>query len=141
VYSWASMFGGPLPPVELAAVSVHFPVREIRPMRLLLISVMFFSFGASAISAQTIPGLPPTSASSLTTLRLLPSVPPTVGASSDTQSGPPQSREYVADCVQMWDSGTHMTKQEWVRTCKRVQSRLDSLKLDGLIPETNRTER
>jgi hypothetical protein len=85
--------------------------------------------------------LPPTSASSLTTLRLLPSVPPTVGASSDTQSGPPQSREYVADCVQMWDSGTHMTKQEWVRTCKRVQSRLDSLKLDGLIPETNRTER
>lgn len=30
----------------------------------------------------------------------------------------------VANCVQMWDRGTHMTEQEWLRTCKRVQNRL-----------------
>lgn len=30
----------------------------------------------------------------------------------------------VANCVQMWDRGTHMTEQEWLRTCRRVQDRL-----------------
>ena len=108
-------------------------------MRLLVISVVFFGLGAAAASAQTIPGSPPPIAASLTTLRLLPSAPPLSGRQSP---GPPQSREKqhdsdVADCMQMWDSGTHMTKQEWARTCKRVQSRLDNLKVDGLIPETN----
>jgi hypothetical protein len=35
----------------------------------------------------------------------------------------------VADCEGMWDRGTHMTKQEWSRTCRRVQDRLQQLKL------------
>jgi hypothetical protein len=30
----------------------------------------------------------------------------------------------ITDCMQMWDAGTHMTKQEWARTCRRVQNRL-----------------
>jgi hypothetical protein len=33
----------------------------------------------------------------------------------------------VADCEGFWDRGTHMTKQEWSRTCRRVQSRLERL--------------
>jgi hypothetical protein len=33
----------------------------------------------------------------------------------------------VADCVRMWDRGTHMSKQEWSRTCARVQDRLQNL--------------
>jgi len=41
----------------------------------------------------------------------------------------------IADCMQMWDSRTHMTKQEWSRTCKRVQTRLDSLNFDVLMPK------
>jgi hypothetical protein len=111
-------------------------------MRLLVISIVFFGLGAAAASAQTI--LPPASPASLTTLRLLPSAPPPAGMSSHRQSpGSPQSREKqhesdVADCMQMWDSGTHMTKQVWARTCKRVQSRLDNLKIDALMPEPSR---
>lgn len=30
----------------------------------------------------------------------------------------------VADCERMWDPGTHMTRKEWSRTCRRVQNRL-----------------
>jgi hypothetical protein len=112
-------------------------------MRLLVISIVFFGLGAAAASAQTIP--PPASPASLTTLRILPRTTSTVVISPHRQSLP-QSREKehdsaVADCMQMWDSGTHMTKQEWVRTCRRVQSRLDNLKIDGLIPETNSSVR
>jgi hypothetical protein len=33
----------------------------------------------------------------------------------------------VADCEGFWDRGTHMTKQEWSRTCRRVQGRLERL--------------
>ena len=42
------------------------------------------------------------------------------------------------DFMQMRDPGTHMTKQAWARTCKRVQSRLDNLKIDALMPATSR---
>jgi hypothetical protein len=33
----------------------------------------------------------------------------------------------VLDCEQMWDQGTHMTRQDWSRTCRRVQGRLQNL--------------
>ena len=110
-------------------------------MRLLVISIVFFWLGAAAAPAQTVP--PPASPASLTALRL-PSASPPVGMSSHRQPpAPPQSREKqhdsdVADCMQMRDPGTHMTKQAWARTCKRVQSRLDNLKIDALTPETSR---
>jgi hypothetical protein len=106
-------------------------------MRPLFIAIVVLGLGADATSAQT---KPPASPASLTTLQLLPSTPP-VGVSPHRQSqGPPQSQQNVlgrdvADCMRMWDSGTHMTKQEWARTCKRVQTRLDNLKVDGLIPD------
>ena len=53
----------------------------------------------------------------------------------------PQSRQKVhdrdvADCMQMWDSGTHMTKQQWASTCKRVQTRLDDLNIEATMPKT-----
>ncbi len=35
----------------------------------------------------------------------------------------------VADCVGMWDRGTHMTKKEWSLTCRRVQNRLERLEI------------
>ena len=120
-------------------------------MRLLLIAIMTFILGAGATFAQT----PPSGAGS-------PQGNPASGRRADVTTSPSaatfdatgtlpqrltpnraQSRQNVhdnavADCMQMWDSGTHMTKQEWARTCERVQSRLDNLKVDGLIPETNR---
>ena len=39
----------------------------------------------------------------------------------------------VSDCMQMWGSGTHMTKQEWLRTW---QTRLDALNVDAISPKT-----
>jgi hypothetical protein len=56
-------------------------------------------------------------------------------AFSMASSAPVQGRETVsaresafkaamADCERMWDRGTHMTKKEWSRTCRRVQNRI-----------------
>ena len=115
-------------------------VRENHPMRPLFIGIVVSGLGADATSAQTNVGSPPASPFSLTTLRLLP-IAPTAGVSPRRQSqAPPLSPQKVhdrdvADCMRMWDSGTHMTKQEWAHTCKRVQTRLDNLKVDGLIPD------
>ena len=36
-------------------------------------------------------------------------------------------QEAVADCEQMWDRGTHMSRREWSQTCRRVQNRLQQL--------------
>jgi hypothetical protein len=91
-------------------------------VRLLLIPIVLCTLGADAASAQTIPA-----PATLTTLRLLPS------AAKFKQT---EHDNAVTDCMRMWDSGTH-----WVRTCKRVQSRLDNLKVDWLIPETKRKVR
>jgi hypothetical protein len=34
--------------------------------------------------------------------------------------------QYLADCVNDWDRGTHMSKKDWMRTCRRVvQRRMD----------------
>jgi hypothetical protein len=105
-------------------------------MRLLLIPMMFCTLGADASSAQTIPA-----PSTLTTLRLLPTaqlpggISPHRQSPSDRRSKQQKYDGAVGDCMQMWDSGTHMTKQAWARTCKRVQSRLDNLKVDWLMPE------
>jgi len=33
----------------------------------------------------------------------------------------------IGDCERTWDSGTHMSKQDWSRTCRRVQLRLKRL--------------
>ena len=128
-------------------------------MRLLLIAIVTLSLGAGATLAQTASGgSSPSGADVLPPLRLLPAlafsttsaIPPATiaGAASPTGISPqrrpssrPQSRQNaydsaVADCMQMWDSGTHMTKQEWSRTCKRVQARLDNLNVDAIMRET-----
>jgi hypothetical protein len=42
------------------------------------------------------------------------------------RNGPDQ--EY-ADCMRLWEPATHMTKEEWSRTCRRVQSRLDAVQI------------
>jgi hypothetical protein len=37
-----------------------------------------------------------------------------------------RSAQYLTDCVSDWDKGTHMSKKDWTRTCRRVvQRRVD----------------
>ena len=81
-------------------------------MRVLLIAIVTLSLGAGATFAQIPTRTPPI----LSPLRLHDSA--------------------VVDCMHMWDSGTHMTKQEWSRACKRVQTRLDSLDGDAIMRAT-----
>jgi len=40
--------------------------------------------------------------------------------------GPSTVDEALTSCLAMWDAGTHMTKREWARACKRVAERLRS---------------
>lgn len=40
--------------------------------------------------------------------------------------------EGKAECMRLWDAGTHMSKREWSTTCARIQSRLDNLKIENL---------
>jgi hypothetical protein len=35
----------------------------------------------------------------------------------------------MADCERHWDAGTHMTRQVWAQTCRRVQERFRQLDL------------
>jgi hypothetical protein len=37
-----------------------------------------------------------------------------------------------AECIKMWDAGTHMSKQEWANTCARIQTRLENLRVEDL---------
>jgi hypothetical protein len=30
------------------------------------------------------------------------------------------SADYLAECLRDWDAATHMTRQEWAQTCRRV---------------------
>src|SRR5436190_13785928 len=56
------------------------------------------------------------------------SSPGTAGAGKDA------AKSAMADCMGLWDKGTHMTKAEWATTCRRVQGRLDNLKIDPVAP-------
>ena len=42
------------------------------------------------------------------------------------------SQDIRAQCIGMWDAGTHMTKQEWAKTCARSHTRLENLKVEDL---------
>src|SRR6185503_18963223 len=47
------------------------------------------------------------------------------------------SAQYHAECMGHWDAGTHMTKGEWARTCRRVNDGRLKFRVDnnmGLPP-------
>ena len=51
-----------------------------------------------------------------------------------------------AECVKLWDAGTHMSKRDWSRTCRRVANRLENLQVedtdaDRTAPKTRRKGR
>jgi hypothetical protein len=66
---------------------------------------------------------------------------PTTGAITKEDAKAAAARktaEAIAECMKLWDAKTHMTKAQWARTCQRIQTRLESLKVDstmGLPPK------
>jgi hypothetical protein len=55
--------------------------------------------------------------------------PSTGGPSPAAESARQKHDAAVGNCMKLWDSATHMTKQQWRRTCHRVQDRLRQLSL------------
>jgi hypothetical protein len=44
--------------------------------------------------------------------------------------------EPLESCVARWDPGTHMTKEAWRETCRRVSDeRSDYLRKQGVLPD------
>ena len=37
-----------------------------------------------------------------------------------------------SECVELWDRGTHMSKKDWSRTCRRIENRLQNLQVENL---------
>ena len=120
-------------------------------MRLFMIAIVtlsvasFAQTGTGSSPSGAAPASPPTGAASLTNSAFsttsTPGATPTGISPQRRQRDRPQSGQgvhdsAVAECMQMWDSGTHMTKQAWSHTCKRVQTRLDNLNLDAIMPNT-----
>ena len=138
----ASLFSSPLPGLS------HWrfcPACEDRPMRLLVL-VVVTSLGAGPSLAQTniggssasgaAPGSPDGNPTSLN--HRLPSgaVPPAEDPQRPSLHPQPNLHDSaVADCRGMWDAGTHMTKQQWSNTCKRIQTRLDNLDVEAIMPK------
>lgn len=73
------------------------------------------------------------------------------GGANSRQAGPNRtgknalSESYVS-CLNIWDAGTHMSKSEWARACKRVENRLDTLQREAVdankrLPQRRLSER
>jgi hypothetical protein len=60
-----------------------------------------------------------TTSAALTKVQPL-SAPPVPGAVMSEEQIRAKGAEWHAECMRDWDRQTHMTKQEWARTCQRV---------------------
>jgi hypothetical protein len=49
-----------------------------------------------------------------------------------TRTGKNPINEGYDECVKLWTSETHMSKSDWSRTCRRVENRLQNLKVEDL---------
>ena len=80
----------------------------------LVISAVVLAFSAVTAGAE------PQAPTPTTTTAAAASDTPTVD--SDTATGSidvePSFERRMADCMAVWDKGTHMTKAQWRRTCK-----------------------
>jgi hypothetical protein len=54
---------------------------------------------------------------------------PSAAATSTEDSKDKEYAAAIANCEGMWDRGTRMTREQWSRTCRRVQARLKQMEL------------
>jgi hypothetical protein len=75
---------------------------------------------ASVASSQS--GTPPDEA--LSPMEIIAAMPPASpgGAKADAKADAKTERkvDHLTQCLRDWDAATHMTRQEWARTCRRV---------------------
>ena len=61
-----------------------------------------------------------------------PTKPAPAAASPAARNGKSAVEDAKAECIRMWDAGTHMSRSEWSSTCARIQTRLENLKIENL---------
>jgi hypothetical protein len=66
---------------------------------------------------------------------------PALAPSPKSAASEPDAKERIADCVRLWDSGTHMSKQEWRRACERTMNRIENLTANAPTPGPTRQKR
>jgi hypothetical protein len=54
---------------------------------------------------------------------------PSTAATSTEENKEKEYAAAIANCEGMWDRGTHMSREQWSRTCRRVQARLKQMEL------------
>jgi hypothetical protein len=59
-----------------------------------------------------------------------PKAPAATPAPAVKQSTRGPEQEY-AECLNMWDAATHMTRAEWAATCRRIQNRLNDITMQA----------
>jgi hypothetical protein len=83
-------------------------ITQLTPMRAIILAVVVAWFSASTAFAE---------------VAAAPQL-PRVTSPAEAASQRSRLEAGIADCERMWDRGTHMTKKEWSRTCRRVQNRI-----------------
>jgi hypothetical protein len=97
-------------------------------MRIFGIVFLSWVLGASAVLAQAgtpapaAPKAAPAGAKS----------PGTNPAPVDKTAAKARAKENIAECMRLWDAATHMSKQQWARTCERIQTRLENLRIENM---------
>jgi hypothetical protein len=98
-------------------------------MRVVIVTSLSLVLNAGGALAQA--GTPPSNVSP----------PPSTAApanpkspAADDKTAKARAKENIADCMRLWDAATHMTKQQWARTCERIQTRLENLSIESLEP-------
>jgi hypothetical protein len=56
----------------------------------------------------------------------------THSSADSARTGKNAAGERYADCMGLWDAGTHMSKKDWSRTCRRIENRLQNLQVENL---------
>jgi hypothetical protein len=83
--------------------------------------------GVPRVDARRAPALAPTQSGSTALAPKAPTITANGPASPDSKrAGKDPANAAITDCMQLWDMGTHMTKQEWATSCRRVQGRVDA---------------
>jgi hypothetical protein len=54
------------------------------------------------------------------------------GRAHSTRTGKNPINERYADCMKLWDNQTHMSKADWSKTCRRIENRLQNLKVENM---------
>jgi hypothetical protein len=111
-------------------------------MRMIVVASLMLALGAGTALAQTTPPskapapATPKAAAPEAPKSVAPAAPmskaPTAASAAEKLEAKKTAKENIADCMRLWDAATHMTKQQWARTCERIQSRLENLRIENL---------